>query len=69
MGFRKITLPGLKQGKNCNVEHQSDTVECLCDIGFHIINPATLSLVIPTSESLDRSLAHRLMSIFQHLYA
>lgn len=67
--FRKITLPRVKQEKNCNVEHQSDTEECLYNIGFHSINPGTLSLVIPTRDSLDRSLAPRLMSIFHRLYA
>lgn len=38
-------------------------------VGFHIINPATLSLVLPTSESLDRPLAHRLMSKCHRLCA
>ena len=25
--------------RKCNVEHQSDMAECICNIGFHIMNP------------------------------
>lgn len=52
--FQKITLPKVKREKKINMKHQSATVQSLCDIGFYNINPTTFSLVIPTSDSLER---------------
>lgn len=48
--WERLHYQAWNKKKNCNVEHQSDTPQRLCNIGFHIINlqPLLLSLWLVT---------------------
>lgn len=51
--WERLHYQAWNKKKNCNVEHQSDTPQRLCDIGFHIINlqPLLLSLRLVTQST------------------